>query len=112
MIIKQQTKQKHRLSYLKQYLLPVTLRVVGLLVPVPTVLVAVHVYVPTSEDAKLNMVSDGVAVVLPLYFAVLLNCVIICVEAPLLKVHDTDCSALLGDDTVHSRVMVFPVVWE
>jgi hypothetical protein len=47
---------------IKTHLLPVTLSVVVVLCPVPTLLVAKHVYVPTSLDAALKMVRDGVVI--------------------------------------------------
>lgn len=58
------------------------------------------------------MVRDGVVVVVPLYFAVLLNAAIIMVDAPLLKVHDTDWRASFGEETVHCKVTDCPVVPE
>lgn len=51
-------------------------------------------------------------VVVPLYFAVLLNAAIIMVDAPLLKVHDTDWRASFGEETVHCKVTDCPVVPE
>ena len=81
------------------------------LCPVPTLLLAKHVYVPTSLDEALNMVRDGVVVVLPLYLLVLVLELMVVMVPPIFLCH---CTLVIGrlEDTVHTKVTVFPVFTE
>jgi len=81
------------------------------LCPVPTLLLAKHVYVPTSLDEALKMVRDGVVVVLPLYLLVLVLELMVVMVPPIFLCH---CTLVIGrlEDTVHTKVTVFPVFTE
>ena len=81
------------------------------LCPVPTLLLAKHVYVPTSLDKALKMVRDGVVVVLPLYLLVLVLELMVVMVPPIFLCH---CTLVIGrlEDTVHTKVTVFPVFTE
>ena len=81
------------------------------LCPVPTLLVAKHVYVPTSLDAALKMVRDGVVVVLPLYLLVLVLEVMVVMVPPTFLCH---CTLVIDrlELTEHTKVTEFPVVTE
>ena len=81
------------------------------LCPVPTLLVAKHVYVPASLCAALKMVRDGVVVVLPLYLLVLVLEVMVVITPLTFLCHCTLVMAML-ETTVHTIVMDPPVVTE
>jgi hypothetical protein len=93
-------------------ILPVTDNTVGWLVAVPIKLLAMHLYVPWSVDAKEDMVNDGLVFVEPEYFqGDEVEMTIGSVTNPpwFVNVHLTDCNGLLVDDTVHPRVICCPV---
>ena len=94
------------------YILPVvvTLSVVGLC-PVPPLLLPKHVYVPASLCWTLKMVRDGLEVVLPLYLLVLVLELMVVMVPPIFLCH---CTLVIGrlDDTVHTKVTLFPVFTE
>ena len=87
----------------KYFLPPVTLSIVVVLCPVPTMLVAKHVYLPASLEAALKMVRDGVVVVLPLYLLVLVVEVIV-VMVPLTFLCHCTLVTVREEDTVHTKV--------
>ena len=93
-------------------ILPVTDNTVGWLVVVPIKLLTLHLYVPSSVDAKEDMVNDGLLVVEPEYFKVQMTIGSVTDPPRFVNVHLTDCNGLLVDDTVHPRVICRPVNFE
>jgi hypothetical protein len=93
-------------------ILPVTDNTVGWLVVVPIKLLAMHLYVPWSVDAKENMVNDGLLFVEPEYFTgddVEMTIGSVTDPPWFVNVHLTNCNGLLVDDTAQPRVICCPV---
>jgi hypothetical protein len=93
-------------------ILPVTDNTVGWLVVVPIKLLAMHLYVPWSVDAKEDMVNDGLLFVEPEYFTgddVEMTIGSVTDPPWFVNVHLTNCNGLLVDDTAQPRVICCPV---